>query len=149
MRHRLSARLASWQIWLLSLAGGLLWLSGVAWLVLYYFGRSDGDLGPRTNPAEVWMLRLHGLVLLPGLLALGGLMVSHIPLGWVQRRQRMLGVLLSSVLAVLIVSGYLLYYLGDEGLRADASVIHWAFGLALPACFFLHYIRGLHLRRGP
>ncbi len=43
--------------------------------------------------------------------------------------------------------GYLLYYLGDEALRAASSLIHWAIGLALPAVLVWHSVNGQHARR--
>lgn len=147
MRHRVSARLSAWQIHLLSWTGGLLWMTGAMWLGLHYLGQGAQEFASQARPAEAWMLRIHGLVVVPALLACGGLLIAHIPLGWVQRRQRALGVILTSALAVLIGTGYLLYYVGDEELRDMAAMVHWIAGLALPGSFFLHYVRGQRLRR--
>ena len=142
-----SAKLASWQIWLLSLSGGGLWLTGAAWLLLHYFGQQPGEFGPAMNPLEPWMMILHGLVVVPLLLGVGGMFVAHIPKGWAFTHQRIAGIALGLVLVVLTVSGYLLYYLGDEALRAASSLIHWAIGLALPAVFVWHYVNGQRARR--
>lgn len=139
MPNTRSARLARWQIWLLTVSGGVLWLSGAAWLLLHYYGRVQGEFGVETNPLEPWFLRLHGLVLIPALLGFGGMMVVHIPKGWKNRRQRLAGIVLTAVTGVLILSGYLLYYLGIEWLRDWTSVVHWMIGLALPAVFVWHY----------
>ncbi len=38
----------------------------------------------------------------------------------------------------MILTGYLLYYLGDEGGRAVVSAIHWVIGLAAPAVYLVH-----------
>lgn len=145
--HRRTARLANWQIWLLCLSGAGLWLSGGIWLLLHYFGQQQGEFGPETNPLEPWMMKLHGLVLIPALLGIGGMFVAHIPKGWDHVHQRVAGIALGAVLSVLIASGYMLYYVGDEGLRAWTSLAHWGLGIILPAIFLWHYLNGLLVRR--
>lgn len=147
MPHRKTARLAAWQIWLLTLSGSGLWLSGSGWLLLHYFGQKAGEYGPEMNPAEPWMMTAHGLFLIPVLLGIGGIFVAHIPKGWSHVRQRVAGVALCTVLAILVASGYLLYYAGDEALRDWSGLIHWVIGLGLPVIFLWHYINGLYDRR--
>lgn len=147
MPHRRTARLAHWQTWLLSLSGGALWLSGAAWLLLHYYGQMPGEFGPEMNPLEPWMMKAHGLVLIPALLGIGGMFVVHIPKGWDYRHQRIAGIALCAVLAVLVITGYMLYYAGDEDLRALASLAHWCIGLALPVIFLWHYLNGQNARK--
>lgn len=147
MPHRRTARLAPWQVWLLSLSGIGLWLSGAAWLLLHYYGQAQGEFGPEMNPAEPLMMKAHGLVLIPALLGIGGLFVAHVPKGWHHREQRVAGTLLGALLTILTGSGYLLYYAGDEDLRAWTSLVHWAIGLMVPAVFVWHYLRGRARRR--
>ena len=142
-----SAKLANWQIWLLCLSGAGLWLTGAAWLLLHYYGQQPGEFGPAMNPLEPWMMILHGLVVVPLLLGTGGMFVAHIPKGWAFTHQRVAGIVLCAVLAALTVSGYLLYYLGDEALRSASSLIHWTIGLTLPAVFVWHYVNGQRARR--
>ena len=148
MPNTRSARLARWQIMLLAISGALLWLSGAAWLLLHYFGQMQGEFGPEINPLEPWLLRLHGLVLIPALIGLGGLLVAHIPKGWKDVPQRNIGLGLTGLVIVLIVSGYLLYYLGDETLRSWTSIAHWSIGLLVPTIFIWHYVHGQSKRRG-
>lgn len=140
MANTRSARLARWQILLLTISGGTLWISGAAWLLLHYFGQLQGDFGVETNPLEPWFLRLHGLVLIPALLGFGGLFVVHIPKGWKDTSQRVAGTALTSLVAILILSGYLLYYAGNETLRDWTSLCHWGLGLAVPLVFIWHYL---------
>ena len=140
MPNTRSARLVRWQIWLLTISGTLLWLSGAGWLLLHYYGQVQGEFGVETNPLEPWFLRVHGLVLIPALIGFGTLMVVHIPKGWKDKSQRVAGVALTVVMSALILSGYLLYYLGIEWLRDWTSVIHWGIGLVLPAVFVWHYL---------
>lgn len=147
MPHRRTARLVRWQIWLLLLSGSALWLSGAGWLLLHYFGQRQGAFGPETNPTEPWMMKAHGLFLIPALLGIGSMFVAHIPKGWTHRHQRVAGIALCTVLGILIGSGYLLYYVGDETARAWTSLGHWSVGLGLPMVFLWHYLNGLSARR--
>lgn len=140
-RHTRSAHLSTWQQWLLISSGVLLWLSGGVWLLLHYFGRVEGDFGFQTNPWEPWMLRLHGAALIPMLLGVGTLFVAHIPKGWRVKRQRVAGISLTVFLGLLVISGYLLYYVGSKDARAWISIIHWVVGLALPLVFLWHYLK--------
>lgn len=142
MPNTRSARLARWQIMLITISGALLWLSGAGWLLLHYYGQVQGEFGPETNPLEPWFLRIHGLVMIPALLGFGGLFLVHMPKGWKNRHQRYIGIGLTISFAILIISGYMLYYVGDELLRDWTSLIHWGFGLAIPAIFIWHYLHG-------
>lgn len=148
MPHRRTAKLASWQIHLLCWSGAGLLLTGGGWLLLHYFGQSEGEFGPEMNPLEPWMMKLHGLFLIPALLGIGAMFVAHIPKGWRHREQHVLGVTLGAALIVLSGSGYLLYYAGGENLRAWSSLIHWIIGLLMPVIFVWHYVNGNRLRNG-
>ncbi len=140
MPNTRSARLARWQTLLITISGSVLWLSGAAWLLLHYFGQVQGEFGVETNALEPWFLRLHGLALIPALLGFGTLFVVHIPKGWKDVSQRIAGVALTSFFAVLILTGYMLYYVGDDGLRSWTSFIHWVLGLGVPGIFIWHYM---------
>lgn len=143
------ARLASWQMHLICWSGGVLWATGICWLLLHYCFRLKGEFGPQANPAEPWMLRLHGLAMVASLLGLGSLLVSHVRKGWHYRHQRLVGGLLAGVLGVLILTGYLLYYVGDEGVRDWISASHWVLRTGLPILFIVHFLRGYRLFRQP
>ncbi len=125
----------------------MLWLSGGAWLLLHYFGQIESEFGPETNPLEPWMLRLHGAALIPALLGFGALFVVHIPKGWKDRRQRLIGIGLTTLVALLILSGYLLYYAWDDDFRGWVSLIHWVIGLGVPIIFIWHYVSRTEAQR--
>lgn len=147
MPHRRTAKLASWQFWLLTVSGGGLLASGAGWLMLHYFWPVQGEFGLEPNPLEPWLIRLHGLMLIPALLAIGGLFVAHVPKGWDHKRQRVAGVALGSVLMLLIITGYMLYYVGIEEIRPWVSLIHWVIGLTLPILSTWHYLNARAARR--
>jgi hypothetical protein len=142
MLHLKTAKLARWQVRLLCWSGGLLWLSGVAWLLLHDYGQVQGEFGPEANPAEPWMMRLHGAAMIAALLGSGSLLVAHVWRGWTYRSQRVLGLALVIILAVLILTGYLLYYAGDDSLRWWVSAVHWIIGIVVLPLFLVHYYQG-------
>lgn len=146
--HLKSAKLARWQLHLVCWSGALLWLSGAVWLVLHNFLRVEGEFGPEINPLEPWMLRLHGAAMIGALLGIGSLLVVHVWRGWGYRSQRWIGVALISLAAFLTVTGYLLYYVGDDEWRGWISVAHWAGGIIALAAFLVHYRSGTRIGRG-
>jgi hypothetical protein len=147
MLHLKTAKLATWQIRLLCWSGALLWISGVVWLVLHNYGQVQGEFGPEANPAEPWMLRMHGAAMIAALLGAGSLLVVHVWRGWTYRSQRVLGSVLTTTCSLLILTGYLLYYVGDETMRPWLSKIHWIVGLLILPIFLLHYRQGKAIRQ--
>jgi hypothetical protein len=141
MQHLRTAKLARWQIQLLCWSGGILWLTGAAWLLLHNFGQIKGAFGPETNPLEPWMLRLHGMAMIASLVGVGSLLVVHVWKGWAYPHQKLIGSLLLGIVGVLVLTGYLLYYVGSEEQRNLISLIHWLVGLLLPIIFLVHYRR--------
>jgi len=120
------------------LVGAGLWLTGALWLLFHYVvGGGDGFAVSR-NPLEPWWLTLHGGFGFASLWLLGLLWGVHIGAGWSSGQRRWSGGVTLGALVCLIVTGYLLYYLGDDRLRAGTSVLHWALGLALPVAFLAH-----------
>ena len=49
---------------------------------------------------------------------------------------------------LLVVSGYLLYYLGNERAREVTGIVHWGMGLSCPAVFLAHRVGPRALRAG-
>lgn len=125
------------RLWTYGVAAGV-WLTGLAWLLLHYFLRRQGEFGPETNPAEPWLLKAHGAFAFACLWLLGLLWAAHIVNGWHARRRRWTGGALFGLAAFLVASGYLLYYAGDDDLRKLVSLAHWIVGLGAAAAFLLH-----------
>ena len=135
-------RLPRWQRLALYLSGAVLLLSGVAWLVLHYsLGAGAGGL---PHPLEAWSLRLHGLAAFGGLFVLGALAAAHVPQGWRlshRRRwagQRLSGVSLCALAALLVLTGYLLFYFAPEAVRPALGWLHAAAGLAMAVLLPAH-----------
>ncbi len=130
--------LTPWQKRMLYFSTALLWLSGALWLYYKYFGQMQGDYGLQAHPAQPLLLEIHGAAAMAFLMIFGILLNQHVPEGWKQGQKRPSGVSLITFCGILILTGWGLYYLGNEHLRHWTSVFHSVFGLLLPGLIFLH-----------
>ena len=92
-------------------------------------------------------MRVHGISAAAFLIGFGTVLPGHVRRAWSAARNRVTGVIFFSVMLTLTVTGYLLYYVGDEAIRAAMSLVHWVVGLALPLLAVLHVWRGRVWRR--
>jgi hypothetical protein len=118
-----------------------IWVSGGLWLLFQYFFVEAGEFGPKIHPLEPLWLKLHGAFAFASIWVFGLLWGVHVTKAWPGARRRRSGGLMTGVFAWLIVSGYLLYYVGDENARSVVSVLHWGIGLASPVAFGFHRFR--------
>lgn len=114
------------------------WLTGAAWLVLHYFLQRATPFGTAPHPLEAWMLALHGGFAFLTLWCFGLVWGVHVGARWPGGRRRWSGGALVGLLGWFALSGYLLYYLGDEDWRAATSLAHWVVGLGAPASLLVH-----------
>ena len=135
-------RLVRWQRLALYGTGAALVVTGVLWLAVHYsIGAGAGEL---PHPLETWCLRLHGLAAFAGLFMLGVLAAAHIPQGWRlshRRRwagQRSSGVLLCAIGALLVLSGYLLFYFASESVRPALGWAHAFVGMTMAVLIASH-----------
>ncbi len=142
---RLSSRHERWMY----TAGGALLLSGLGWLI-GHFWLAGGPLAAAfafdavPHPSEIWWLRLHGAAAMGFLVAFGALLPGHVVQGWRRRQNRRSGILMLTVVVALALTGYGLYYLGDESTRPWISAAHWAIGLVAATGLVVHVILGKH-----
>jgi len=131
-------RIGRWRRWTLYFVGLGVWMSGGLWLLLHYCFARQGEFGPTTHPLEPWSLKMHGAFAFASIWVFGLLWGVHITMAWPGRRRRSSGGVLTGVFLWLIVSGYLLYYLGDDSARSVVSIVHWTTGLLCPIAFGVH-----------
>ena len=120
----------------INVVGGGLWLTGALWLCFHYLLKRQGWLG--IHPPEAWWLRLHAAFAFLAIWTFGFLWGTHVVPGWWTRRRARSGVALVAVAGWLMLSAYLLYYLGDEDQRFVVSILHWSVGLSCPVLFLAH-----------
>ena len=120
---------------------GALWVSGALWLVFHYFLPQRGPFGNMPNPAERWLIALHGASAFAALWLGGWLWHAHVAPWWRNGQRRRSGMFLIALGGALIVSGYALYYANDDALRRIASTTHWLLGLLFVLPCVVHAMR--------
>ena len=148
MARVLGARLPARRRVLVYVVGSGLWLTGGLWLVFHYFLQRRGEVGIGPHPLEPWWMKFHGAFALGALWVLGLLWGVHVVEGWALHKRRVSGVVLLGTLGLLTITGYLLYYVGDEGTREVIGIVHWTVGLACLVVFVVHRFALWSLRRG-
>jgi len=123
--------LRPWQRQLLYWASAILLASGAYWALVHY-------AGARPYLSEALLMKLHGAAAMALLVSIGSVLPAHVPTGWATKRSRSSGSLMLAGFAALTVTGYLLYYAGNEALREGTSYLHLAIGLALPFALGVH-----------
>ncbi|WP_211464894.1 hypothetical protein [Collimonas silvisoli] len=134
MPIRLSRQHERW----IYLIGAILFLSGLGWLIAHNFLAAPGEFGDAHHPSEPWWLRLHGAAAMGFLMVIGSLLPGHIASAWRLRKNHRSGLFMLALVAVLLLTGYGLYYAGDEQSRPWISLIHWIAGTAAAAGLWLH-----------
>ena len=146
VRRHEPIRLPQWQEWAIYGAFGLMAGSGLLWLLFHFALQVQTPFDPQPAPLEYQWLRLHGASAMLGLVVLGSLLPVHIRRAWELHRNRLTGLIMSGACALLIVSGYLLYYFASEQSRPWISVAHWGFGLVVLPSLAWHVWAGQQRR---
>ncbi len=118
-----------WQTKFFSLSLILLWITGMLWLAL--------DFMDLNSFGQTQVLILHGALIIPALVSLGVLIVSHIPEGWEPTKKRKSGFLLSFIMLFLVISGFVLFY--EDSFMNQLSYSHSMTGLILVPLIFWHF----------
>lgn len=146
MTKRRPSRLPRWQEWSVYVTFGLLFASGVAWLLLNRFVHVASEFGAEPHPAQHWALIVHGVVAYAFVAVAGAMVPVHIILGWNTRRNLTSGLTFVGALLLIALTALALYYAGDETLRPQVSLIHWIAGLVALPLLLIHAIKGRSTR---
>jgi len=65
----------------------------------------------------------------------------------VRRRNRAAGAVFGTLTAVLVVTGYALYYVNGELPRQGAEILHWVAGAVVGIALWVHIVIGRRKRR--
>lgn len=96
---------------------------------------------------QIGVLALHLLASFAMVALIGALWGVHMRAGWRHKKNWRSGLLMSVLVLVLLLSAVGLYYLADEALALDASLVHMAAGLLLPVLLVYHMVKGRRLHR--
>lgn len=126
----------------LYVAGGALLVSGVLWLSVHYLLNGSADAAGPSYSLEPFALRIHGAAAMAMLVIIGTLIPTHLADGWSSGENMPTGLGVLTVTTLLTVTGWGLYYAGDEALRSTLSIAHWVLGIAALPLLLVHRSRG-------
>ncbi len=129
---------ASQRFWIFLILGTL-WLSGCAWLCLDQFFASRGPFGKTPHPWEGPIVLLHGVIAVASMYLLGWISAQHVSHWWHKRLRRISGSFLCAFLGILVISGFALFFISDDGWQHLAAVIHEISGLAITPLAAQHW----------
>ncbi|TWB60586.1 hypothetical protein [Nitrospirillum viridazoti] len=122
-------------------------LTGLVWMVLHYGHGLIGMDGRAARSVEAWCMKLHGAAVMAALVAFGSVLPHHVRLAWRARRHRLSGGGLIAAVLTLVLTGYGLYYLGDEDWHDYASWGHQVLAAAAVAACLIHLRSDRRARR--
>jgi len=113
-------------------------VTGLIYLLGHQFHIQRATLGTHS------ILAAHGITAMLATLALGSILPFHIKAGYKSKKQWWSGFSQLGFLAVLLISGALLYY-GPEEIRDGIINTHWIVGLLFFITFVLHAFTKLRI----
>ncbi|MFT5643624.1 MAG: hypothetical protein ACI83P_001171 [Janthinobacterium sp.] len=135
-------RLERWQRHALYACIAALTASGLLWLGAHYFMRPVTEFGESVSPFEPWAMKLHGAAAMALPFLLGTMLNSHIRRALRAARNTASGWTMVAALALLVASGYCLYYVAGETTRPVWSLTHWIVGIGFATGLPLHIALG-------
>jgi hypothetical protein len=120
--------------------------SGAIWLLFHYFVQLKGEFGEARHPMEAVSLKVHGAAAMLFLVMFGSLIPVHMLKGWALERNLRTAIALLAFNALLLLTGYGLYYASSESAHAWISKTHWIAGLLLPLFLLMHIVSGRRQR---
>ena len=127
---------------ILFISTGILFITGVAWLIIHNFYYSETDFGITPSPIEPALLKIHGLAAPIFLMVFGALFPTHISRAFKARINMKTGLFLLAILFLLITTGYSLYYIGSESLLKNSSLTHSILGVLYVPILIGHILIG-------
>ncbi len=129
------------------LSVGVLWISGCAWLYLDQFAAQRGPFGSTPHPLEPPLLLMHGVAAVASLYLFGWIGARHALRWWVGGLRRMSGGTLAAVVALLILTGFALFFLSSDAWQRYAAGAHDVLGIAVTLFAIQHWFFGRRTTR--
>jgi hypothetical protein len=118
---------------------GTLWLSGCVWLVLNQYFESRGPFGRTPHPWEPAILLVHGVAAILSMYVFGWISARHVRRWWAARMRRVSGGILAAGFALLVLSGFALFFVSDDEWQHVAAAAHDVAGLAITGFAIQHW----------
>jgi hypothetical protein len=124
-------KMPAWQRSLVTVGMLACSISGCLYLLGHEFQIQRSTFGNHN------VLALHGIFAMIATLALGSVLPFHLKAGLKSKRKWLSGFSQLSFLAILLITGALLYY-GPAEIRDSVVITHWVVGLMFFTIFLLH-----------
>ncbi len=112
--------------------------SGSSFFILKTWFVQQGEYGLVKHAWQYPALQIHGAMAFLMMVGFGFVLGAHMPKSWKTKEKRKTGILLLTMPSLLILSGYLLYYVAQDTFREWLEYTHLAIGLLLPLGLTLH-----------
>ncbi|HVP71334.1 MAG TPA: hypothetical protein VMS45_08405 [Gemmatimonadaceae bacterium] len=147
MANRVHNGLPRWHRTTIYALTGVLFVSGVAWIVACYALAPPGDPTPAPHWLAGPLLSAHGIAAYAtiGTYALVG--HAHLRTGWRIPVLRSAGIALAATIVLLALTGIGFYYVASEDAVPLLRWTHAAAGALLPCWLALHIVRGRRVTR--
>jgi hypothetical protein len=132
-------KMPTWQKYFVQIAILSCSLTGIVYLLGHEFHIERAVLG--THSVLAW----HGIAAILATMALGSVLPFHLKAGLKSKRKLLSGLSQLAFLAILLVSGAMLYY-GPAEIRDGVIATHWMIGIVFFAIFLLH---GIYTKKLP
>jgi hypothetical protein len=121
---------------------GALWISGCAWLALDEFAAQQGPFGTTPHPLEPPLLLAHGVAAVASLYLLGWIGARHALRWWGGGLRRTSGGTLAFIMALLILSGFALFFVSSDAWQRYCAQVHDVLGVAVTLFAIQHWFFG-------
>lgn len=119
--------------------------TGAAWLAIHFVAEDPAELAT----LQAWNMKLHGAAAWLATYLVGTIWAAHIKLAWKLQHNRWAGAAFGLMAALLLVTGYGLYYFNGETLRVLTEWLHWLAGALAAGLFWLHLSLGKRYTKRP
>jgi hypothetical protein len=120
----------------------LLWASGLLWLILDEFFSRQEQFGRTPHPLESPLLLIHGIVAIIGAYVLGWISARHVLMWWSAGLRRVSGVTFATLVAILSLTGFALFFLSSDEWQRFAKITHEALGAVIVIFALQHWLFG-------
>jgi hypothetical protein len=118
---------------------GLLWLSGCVWLGMDQWPSHRDPFAGERNAWQPALLTAHGIMAIASMYLIGWISSHHVVRWWVIKRRRWSGGLLAGATAVLILSGFALFFVSDDRWQRYAAGVHDVLGVSFTVLAIQHW----------
>jgi hypothetical protein len=118
----------------------LLWATGIGWLVLDQFFARQEQFGRTPHPLESPLLLAHGILAIASAYLLGWVSARHVLLWWTAGLRRVSGTVFATLMAILALTGFALFFLSSDRWQRFAQLAHEALGVGIVLFALQHWL---------